>query len=461
MAKDDRQLSTSRMVRGGAFTRLAVGQVARDAGAQVSTIGQRRDVRRQRREEAAVGAAEQLVNVLGSMKGGGAKVGQMLSMVDLSGLPRAYRVPLQARLGSLCDSVPEVEFGHMRRQIEDGTGGSLSAIFSEFDSDPVGSASIGQVYRATLRDGRDVAVKVKYPGIDQAVEADIKNLVAFARFWRRALPGVAVEAFVAEVREALQNELAYEAEAVNQHRAAMLYAGHPFIVVPDSVGEFSGSNVLVTEWFDGKRSDSWEALGQPDRDRLGEILFRFYVGGIYRNREFCADPHPGNVLLRSDGTVGFIDFGAYKFMTEADVAFEAAVWNAAAGRDAQKLHKLVVAHGLIEASGPVDPHQCLDYALHAYGWQTSDKVTVAEGADRAILQMFDPRIEEFDDFRQQLLPPAHLISRRVDLFTAAMLRRLRASANWYAIGSEWMSGAQPATELGRLEHEWLASCARK
>lgn len=461
MSEDNRQLSGSRIGRGAALARVAVDQIARDVGAQVSTVGQPRDVRRLRREEAAAGAVEQLAKVLGSMKGGGVKVGQMLSMVDLWALPAVYRAPLQERLGSLCDSVPEVEFGQMRRQIEDGIGGPLSATFSEFDPEPVGSASIGQVYRATLRDGRNVAVKVKYPGIDQAVAADIKNLVAFARFWRRALPVVATKAFVAEVREALQNELDYEAEAVNQHRAAMLYTDHPFIVVPDSVGEVSGSNVLVTEWFDGKRSDSWESLDQPGRDRLGEIVFRFYVGGIYRNREFCADPHPGNVLLRADGTVGFVDFGAYKYMTETDVTFEAAVWNAAASRDAQKLHEVVVAHGLIEANGPIGPDQCLDYALHAYGWQTSDKVTDAQGADSAILQMFDPRAEEFADFRQQLFPPAHLISRRVDLFTATMLRRLRASANWYAIGSEWMSGAQPATNLGRLEQEWLASRAKK
>lgn len=461
VGKGDREVVRSRVARGGALARVAASQITRDIGAQVATIGQPSDVRRKRRDAAAVTAVEQLVNVLGSMKGGATKIGQMLSMLDLSALPKAYRVPLQERLGPLCDSVPEVGFEQMRREIESGIGAPLSATFAEFDPAPVGSASIGQVYRATLHDGRDVAVKVKYPGIDQAVEADVKNLVAFVKFWRRALPAVAAKEFISELRETLQNELAYEAEAVNQHRAAKLYAGHPFIVVPDSVREFSSANVLVTEWVAGESSQSWDALDQSGRNRLGEILFRFYVGGIYRHREFCADPHPGNVLVRADGTVGFVDFGSYKFMTDADVAFETAAWNAAAVGDADELHRLAIEGGLIDTDSPISAERCLEYAIHAYGWQMSDKVTDARGADGAILQMFDVRDTEFDGFRAMNYPPAHVFSRRVDLFTTTMLRSLQASANWYAIASEWMSDAQPATELGLLEQQWRHSRTTK
>ncbi|GAC58108.1 hypothetical protein GOHSU_30_00320 [Gordonia hirsuta DSM 44140 = NBRC 16056] len=457
VGRESGKLSTSRVSRGGAVARVAVGQISRSVGTQVSSLGQPRDVRRSRSEQSAIAAAEQLVNVLGSMKGGAAKIGQMLSMVDMSSLPRAYREPFQERLSSLCDAVPEVEFRQMRREMETSLGARLSVVFSDFDPDPVGSASIGQVYRATLRDGRDVAVKVKYPGIDQAVRADIKNLTAFLWFWRRVLPTVSTKAFIREVRDALENELAYETEAVNQHRVARMYRDHPFAYVPDSLAEYSSSNVLVTEWCDGVRFDPAGERDQAERDRLGEILFRFYVGGIYRNREFCADPHLGNVLLRGDGTVGFIDFGAYKFMSPAEIAVEKDVWRAAVDNDAQRLSNSLSEHGLITPDWSPDPALLVEYAAHAYGWQTRDEVTNVRGVEEAIFQMFDPRAEEFGDFRRYLFPPAHLASRRVDLFTTTMLRGLDASANWYAISAEWMADADPATELGHGEKEWADS----
>lgn len=442
-------------MRGGALTRVAVGQVARDVGATVSTIGQPREVRRSRREESGAAAAAQLAKVLGGMKGGATKIGQMLAMIDLSALPASYREPLQEQLKGLLDSAPEVDFSVMRDQMEESFGGPLHSVFAHIDPRPVGSASIGQVYRAELNDGRDVAVKVKYPGIDRAVEADIKNLVAFVRFWRRALPIGGAKELVAEVATALRNELDYEAEAANQRRISRLYADHPFIVVPDAVPELSGPNVLVTEWFDGIHSGRWADLSQPERDRLGEVVYRFYVGGIYRHREFCADPHPGNVLLAVDGRVGFIDFGAYKRMSDDEVAFEKSMWNAAAAGDAETLYRLIVELGMVTEDDSLGPAECLDYALHAYGWQLGHGGETA-GADGAIVAMFDPRNDDFADFRRQHFPAAHLISRRVDLFTTTMLRALGASADWHAIAREWMSDDGPATELGRQEAEWIA-----
>lgn len=449
-----RRISTLRVARGGALTRVAAGQIARGVGSTVATVGQPREVRRSRRDESGAAAAAQLAKVLGGMKGGATKVGQMLAMIDLSALPASYREPLQEELSDLLDSGPEVDFSVMRGEIEEGVGGSLRSVFAEINPRPIGSASIGQVYRATLIDGRDVAVKVKYPGVDRAVEADIKNLVAFVRFWRRALPIGETKELVAEVTGVLRNELDYEAEAANQRRIARLYADHPFIVVPDAVLESSGPNVLVTEWFDGGHSEQWGDLPQSEKSRLGEIIFRFYVGGIYRHHEFCADPHPGNVLLASDGRVGFVDFGAYKHMSGAEVEFEKAMWNAASAGDAEALYDLIVALGMVTEADSLGPEGCLEYALHAYGWQLGHGGGTA-GADGAIVAMFNPRNDDFADFRRQDFPAAHLISRRVDLFTTTMLRTLGASADWHAIAREWMSDGDPATELGRLESEWI------
>ena len=200
----------------------------------------------------------------------------------------------------------------MRKVIEDDLGERLDDVFAEFDEEAVAAASIGQVYRARLQDGRAVAVKVQYPGVAQAVRADLQNLGLIMRVAKRMAPGMDAKAMTREIRERLTDELDYEHEA-QQHRAfARSWRGHPFIYVPPVVTELCSEHVLVSEWVDGTGFEEVKAMDRATRDRFGEIVFRFFFGSLYRNGHFSGDPHPGNYLLMDDGRVAFIDFGMTK-----------------------------------------------------------------------------------------------------------------------------------------------------
>ncbi|GAB17502.1 hypothetical protein GOEFS_035_00340 [Gordonia effusa NBRC 100432] len=456
MARKD--ITASRLTRGRQLTQVVASQVVRDVGVRVSTVGQPAHVRMERRDAVLQQAAEQLVNVLGGMKGAAMKAGQMLSMVSFPFIPEESREAFQEKLAVLRNNAPEVDLATMRSAIERELGAPIESIFSEFDNKVAGAASIGQVYRAKLHDGREVALKIKYPGIDAAVIADMKNITAFLKFWRSAIPTIATPQFIGEFRSVLYNELDYEAEARAQHRVAQKFAGHPFITVPDVVAELSTRSLLVTEWFDGVSFSEMRALDKKQRDRVGEILYRFYVGTIYREGEFCGDPHPGNILLGADGRVGFIDFGAYKEMDADSVEFERRLWCAGVDSRGDEIRELAVARGIIAADSDFTGDDCLGYTLDAFKWQMVDEeVTMTPDLGGSVMRVIDPMASTFNEVRGQHLPPEHLMSRRVDMATASMLGQLGATANWLRIAREWLNDYQPDTDLGRLEATWRAS----
>ncbi|MFW0789228.1 ABC1 kinase family protein [Gordonia sp. CPCC 205333] len=450
-----KDLSGSRLVRGRKVTQVVASQVVRDVGLRVSTVGQPPAVRSQRRDIALQQAAEQLVNVLGGMKGAAMKLGQMLSIIDLPFIPEESREGFHQKLAVLRDSAPEVDFSTMRTVIETELGAAIDDVFAEFDENVAGAASIGQVYRAVMHDGREVALKVKYPGIDAAVVADIKNLSAFLKFWRNAIPTIATSEFIGELRSALYNELDYVTEARTQRRVARKFAGHPFICVPNIIDELCTPSLLVTEWFEGLNFDESTKLDKSERDRIGEIVYRFYVGTIYREGEFCGDPHPGNVLLGTDGRVGFIDFGAYKEMDSESIEFERNLWRAGADSDGERIRELAVGRGIIAADTELTEDDCLEYTMGAFRWEMVDEqVTMTPELAGSVMKMLNPGGSAFGEIRSQHLPPEHMISRRVDIATASMLGKLGATANWLRIAREWISDSDPNTELGRLEAQW-------
>ena len=220
-----------------------------------------------------------MVDVLGQMKGAAMKVGQVASFMDLHGLPPDELDGFQAKLAELRDSAPRASFKDMQKVIEQDLGDRISNLFAEFDSDPVAAASIGQVYRARLDDGREVAVKVQYPRVAAAVRADLQNLGLLLLAAKRLAPGLDVRATASEIRERITEELDYEHEAQAQRAFARRWRGHPFIVIPDVVTDLSRERVLVTR-MGGRgqlRAGEGSAAGDPRprrRDRL-PLLLRF------------------------------------------------------------------------------------------------------------------------------------------------------------------------------------------
>src|SRR5579859_5756922 len=176
------------------------------------------------------------------------KLGQVMSFLDVGLVPEEY----QRKLGRLRDAAPTVTFKDMRKVIEEGLGEPIGDLFDEFDEEPIAAASIGQVYRARLRDdGRQVAVKVQYPGVAAAVRADMQNLGLILRLVKRIAPGMDPKAIGEEIRDRIQEELDYELEAQNQRTLERIFRGHPFIFVPPVVTRLSRERVLVSEYVEG------------------------------------------------------------------------------------------------------------------------------------------------------------------------------------------------------------------
>ncbi len=456
MARDS--IPTSRVRRTAKLGGLAAGQAVKQLGTRAANVGRSEHSAAVALERRQIEAAQEIVTALGTMKGAAMKLGQVASFLDVGLVPAEYREEFQRKLGELRDAAPTVRFSDMRSVIEDELEEPIEDLFAELDEEPIAAASIGQVYRARLTDGRVVAVKVQYPGVAAAVRADMQNIGLILRLMKRIAPGLDAKAIAEEIRLRIGEELDYELEADNQRSLARIFRGHPFIVVPDIVGRLSRERVMVSEYVQGAGFEAIKARSQAERDRVGEIVFRFFFGCLYRHHQFSGDPHPGNFLLLDDGRVAFLDFGLFKRMSRAAVELELSCLRAGAEGDAEGLFELFVNSGLIGDPQRFTPEVVLAQFRDSTWWYTSDErvALTPEIATRIAIEMSDPRSHYFDQMRHETLPADHLFGRRMEMLTLAVLAQLRASGNWHRIVREWLYGDPPATELGRQEAAFYA-----
>jgi predicted unusual protein kinase regulating ubiquinone biosynthesis (AarF/ABC1/UbiB family) len=438
--------------------RVAGGQSARHLAMRAANLGRSDEEAAAALEKRQLELAEQLVTLLGTMRGAAMKVGQSLSIMDFGLVPDSHREEFQRKLAALQDRAPNVPWKKMQRQIEQGLGQRLTDVFDDFDSEPVGAASIGQVYRARLIDGRDVAVKVQYPGIATAVRSDIKNLRLFARPAQAVIPGIDLPAIIAEVEERISEELDYELEAQNHRMFARHYRGHPFIRVPEVHTELCSETVLVTDWLDGAPLKQAEQLDQEARNRISEIIFRFYLGSPHELLAFSGDPHPGNSLLLADGSIGFIDFGLLKRIDRRTSELELRGARAFANGDVDDAIACFAEQGIVFDLERVSPDLILEAVMRTEGWfLVDDELELTPKlTNRIAAYATDLRGPVYKIFKGQQLPPAHMVQRRVEIQVLAILGQLRPVMNFHRIAREWTFGDAPATELGLEEAEWRA-----
>ncbi|HEV7944086.1 MAG TPA: AarF/ABC1/UbiB kinase family protein [Solirubrobacteraceae bacterium] len=451
------KIPTSRVRRTATVGRLAATEAVKQFGTRAANVTRGADAAEAALARRQLETAKQIVAVLGTMKGAAMKLGQVMSFLDVGLVPEEFREEFQHELAKLRDAAPTVSFKQMRRVIEDDLGEPIRKVFATFDEEPIAAASIGQVYKATLReDGRAVAVKVQYPGVAAAVRADLQNLDMIMRLLKRMTPQLDVKALAGEVRERIVEELDYELEAQNQRALGRIFRGHPFIVVPEVMSDLSRERVLVSELIEGVGFEALKHSSQVDRDRIGEIVFRFFLGCLYRHRQFSGDPHPGNFLALADGRVAFLDFGLFKRMDPAAVELELACQRAVSEQDAAALHKLLADSGFLPEPDRVDPEHLLAYVQDAIWWYTTDEVVELspEIATAVLIESSDPRSSHFREMRHQSMRPEHLFGRRMEMLVLAVLAQLRARANWHRIAREWMYGDDPVTDLGRQEAEF-------
>jgi predicted unusual protein kinase regulating ubiquinone biosynthesis (AarF/ABC1/UbiB family) len=446
-------IPTSRVRRTTKVGRLAAGQAVKQFGTRAANLTRDEEAAQAALARRQVETAKQIVAALGTMKGVAMKMGQVMSFLDAGLVPEEFREEFQAELATLRDAAPKVAFKDMRKVIETDMGEKLSDVFAEFDEDAIAAASIGQVYRARLKDGRDVAVKVQYPGVAAAVRADMQNLGMIMRVMKRMTPNLDVQAISEEIRERIGEELDYELEAQNQRSLARIFRGHPFIVVPDVVTSLSHERVMVSDFVEGVGFEEVKTYSQEQRDRVAEIIFRFYFGCMYRHHEFSGDPHPGNFRLMADGRIAFLDFGLFKRIDPATANFEL---------EAARLGVLGDGAGLIAhlASGDFlpDPERYTPEGMiaqfHDLTWWYSEDGEVQlepEIATQVLIDMSDPRSRHYSSMRHENLPAEHLFGRRTEVLTLAVMSQLRPRGNWHRIAREWIFGDEPATQLGREE----------
>src|SRR5947209_2680929 len=314
-------------------------------------------------ERFAIRTAEDVARELGNMKGAIMKAGQMISFIA-EGLPPEA----QAALATLQADVPPMAPSLAEQVIRDELGEDPNRLFLDWDPVQVAAASIGQVHRAVLRDGRVVAVKVQCPGVDRAIRSDLDNAeMLYAMFSAMAMRNLDVKGLVDELRARMVDELDYDHEARCQAEIGAIYAGHPFIHVPAVVPELSTRRVLTSDWVDGMRWEEFlESASPAIRQRASEVLFRFAQGSIHRNGVFNGDPHPGNYRFHKDGSVTFLDFGLVKRWTAGELEQLTPVLDALLQHDETGTVNAMVSAGFLRPDHGHDPYQVWEYVSGPY-----------------------------------------------------------------------------------------------
>src|SRR3954454_24542082 len=324
---------SNRIGRSARLGGLVAGQSARWAGTRAANRLRSPEDADAATGERAAELARELVKQLGQLRGAAMKVGQVLSTVDFTAIPESEREDFKTTLAALRDDVPPLPFKKVRKLLEQELGGKVGDHFESFDEEAFAAASIGQVHRAVTRDADEVAVKLQYPGVAEAVESDLRNLSLLLPLVKRLAPGLDVKALYGELRERIAEELDYELEAQNQRAVARAHRAHPFAHVPEVHTELSARRVLVTDLLTGARFEEVKRRDAATRDRFGEIVFRFYFGLVQYMGRVSGDPHPGNYLLLEDGRVGFLDFGLMRVLEPGYSAAEQRVAAAVEARD--------------------------------------------------------------------------------------------------------------------------------
>jgi predicted unusual protein kinase regulating ubiquinone biosynthesis (AarF/ABC1/UbiB family) len=403
-------------------------------------------------EQFAIRTAEDVAAELGNMKGAIMKLGQMVSFIA-EGLPPEAR----AALASLQQDVPPMAPSLAEQVVIEELGARPTELFLDWDPVPVAAASIGQVHKAVLHDGREVAVKVQYPGVGRAIKGDLDSAeTLYAMFSATMLKGLDPHAIIDELRARMFDELDYRLEAKCQTEFWDRYHDHPFIRIPRVVPERSAERVLTTEWADGR---SWavfeEGASADERQRAAEVVFRFAQGSVHRDLVFNGDPHPGNYRFGDDGSVTFFDFGLVKRWTTDEFSRLMPILDLVINQRVEETVAKMEEVGFIKPGHPLDPQRVFECVSAPYRAYFTDEFTFDPSYTAEALQaVMDLQGPYGDVIRYLNMPASFVILDRVVWGVSALMGRLHARNRWRAILEEYRHGAPPATELGELEQRW-------
>ncbi|HVT65836.1 MAG TPA: AarF/ABC1/UbiB kinase family protein [Mycobacteriales bacterium] len=404
--------------------------------------------------------ADRYVEALGRSKGALMKVGQLVSFVPLGAAipPESQRI-VQTALSRLQAQAPPMAPDLAAEVVAAELGAPPDKVFRDFEAMPFAAASIGQVHRATLPDGRPVAVKVQYPGVGEAIRTDLKNAELIAvlfQFLRSVMPGMSQidpKLVAAEISERVTEELDYCIEAKNQQDFADAYRGHPFVRIPEVVAEFSTERVLTQDLATGR---PWiEALDadQDLKDKWSEVIYRFVFGSLRRLCLFNADPHPGNYLFGDDGTVTFLDFGCVKRFDPAQVALMQDVVRAAVLGNGEVIRDRFIRSGLFDEATAPSGEDLLAW------WGAPMRMLTApqpfritrDHVSETVLTEFSPLGPSADVVRRMQVARDFIFMSRVDVGLMSVLGELEPTGNWRGIYEEMDLAGAPCTPMGEAD----------
>ncbi|RMI92158.1 ABC transporter ATP-binding protein [Streptomyces sp. ZS0098] len=389
-------------------------------------------------------SADQLFKVLGELKGGAMKFGQALSVFE-SALPEEVAGPYRAALTKLQEAAPPMPTRTVHGVLAERLGEDWQELFRTFDDKPAAAASIGQVHRAVWHDGREVAVKVQYPGAGEALLSDLNQLSRFARLLGPLVPGMDVKPLLTELKDRVSEELDYGLEAQAQRAHAEEFAGDPDVVVPDVVHQCD--QVLVTEWIDGTPLSEVIADGtEEQRDRAGQLLARFLFSGPARTGLLHADPHPGNFRLlpggpggEDDWRLGVLDFGTVDRLPGGLPAPIGEALRMTLDGEAEAVYEMLCAEGFVKESVELDPDAVLDYLEPIIEPARVEAFTFTRGwMRRQAARIADVRSPAHQLAKQLNLPPAYLLIHRVTLSTIGVLCQLGATVRLRDELEDWL-----------------------
>ena len=446
---------TNRFHRTSKIWRLSVRNSARFAVSKVRGVGSPAERRAELDAQFAIRTAEDVAKELGEMKGVLMKAGQLISFI-FEALPEDAQAALATLQADAAPMAPTLAAG----VVEADLGRVPERIFLDWTDLPSAAASIGQVHRAVTHDGRDVAVKVQYPGVHEAIESDLDAAeVMYGMFSAMMLKGLDAKGLVDELRDRMREELDYRVEARNLGEFARLFAGHPWVRIPDLVPELSSERVLTTEWVDGLSFDELQrSASEATKQRAGEVIWRFAQLAVNRFGAFNGDPHPGNYKFHHDGSVTFLDFGLVKrWSSEEWDSLRPSLDAIIVDRDPRQLVAAMERSGFLRPGHRLDPELVYDYVSTPYQPYLVDEFTFTrQWMIDTLARIVDVQGPHADVIEALNMPSSFVILDRVVWGVSAILGKLEVSGPFRAMLLEYVADGPPATDLGAAEAAWRA-----
>ncbi|HEY3450448.1 MAG TPA: AarF/ABC1/UbiB kinase family protein [Myxococcales bacterium] len=378
-------------------------------------------------------ALSKLAQSFGQLKGVAMKVGQILSYVDGSLDPQARQM-----LAVLQAHSQPTPFAQIEEIVRVDLGSRAPALLSRLGRTPVATASIGQVHRASREDGTPVAVKVRHPGIEEAIRADFKAASVGKAMARAFAPGIDVAEVIGEAQERFLEECDYALEARRQQRFAGLFAGHALIRIPAVHADWCGPRVLTTSWAEGAGLEAFLASSAPGevRERASRTLYEFYVGALYRHGLFNADPHPGNVLFAPDGSATVLDHGCVREFERPLVDALVRLSRAVRRDDATQIQVALSSLGMPEPDRNFEATRAL---LRGFYEPLLTPGRHAVAPDRSV--SMGQQVQLKQKLMKMRLPGKLMFLFRIRFGLYAVLARLGAELDWAALEDELAGGA--------------------